>query len=223
MPLIPYPDVPPLPGVPKLNASSAGYVAAALTVVGELLPANLFGPQWAILDQKTGQRLLQPDSFVAIEYREEHKIPNYPIEQGSFQSYNKVALPYDIKLTVSCGGNGAMTIPQFLTAIDSMLQNLTIVSITAPPDSFPLTSLVHVDYRRESRQGVTLILAQLWFQELRIPPDLAGPPAAAASGAEAISNGQVSPVTPAPAVQSNIIGQKSGIDFGPSSSFNSWD
>ena len=35
MPLIPYPDIPPLPGVPAINRNSAGYVAAALTVVAE--------------------------------------------------------------------------------------------------------------------------------------------------------------------------------------------
>ena len=84
MPLIPYPDVPNLPGVPALSRSNnAQYAAAALTVIGELLPNNLFGTKWAITDSD-GNTALVPDSFVAFEYKNERKIPNYPIEEGSF-------------------------------------------------------------------------------------------------------------------------------------------
>ena len=42
----------------------------------------------------TGTYALEPDSFVKFEYKKDNKIPNYPIEQGSFQTYNKVSLPY---------------------------------------------------------------------------------------------------------------------------------
>jgi hypothetical protein len=194
MPLIPYPDVPPLPGVPAINRNSAGYVAAALTVLGEFLPNSLFGTKWAIIDQN-GSISLTPDSFVSFEYKNERRIPNYPIEDGSFQSYNKVALPFDCRLVVSCSGNGQMSKGEFLETIQNMLDSLDLFTISTPNYDYKNCNLVHVDYRRESRQGATLILAQLWFQEVRIAQQ-PSPPTAQPSGAATSSFGQLSPVSP---------------------------
>ena len=192
MPLIPYPNIPPLPGVPGLHRSTAGFAGAALTIVGELLPLNLFGPRWGIVTP-AGSVALTPDSFIEFEYRSERKIPTYPVEQGGFASYNKVALPFDINVIVTCSGNGAMTKPAFLAAIQTLLAQLTLVSVVTPDATFPNCNLVHVDYRREARQGATLIIAQLKFQEIRVVLP-AAPPTSAPSGATALSNGQTSVV-----------------------------
>lgn len=194
MPLIPYPNVPNLPGVPGLNRNTAGYVAAALTIVGELLPLNLFGQKWGILN-KSGAAALVPDSFVDFEYREEHKIPIYPIEQGGFQSYNKISLPFDIRVTVTCSGNGRMQKSQFLAAIDELLFGLDLVSVVTPEATYMNCNLVHVDYRRESSRGATLIIAQLWFQEVRVV-QAATLPTTQPSGAAPQPLGQLSPTTP---------------------------
>jgi len=194
MALIPYPNVPPLPGVPAL-ARNGKYVGAALTVLSEFLPEDLFGTKWGIIS-KTGTAVLKPDSFVDFDYKEERKIPNYPIESGSFQSYNKVALPFDCRLTVTCSGNKSMKKPAFLAAIEKLMASLELVTIVTPDGNYPNCNLVHVDYRREARQGATLIIAQLWFQEVRIA-QAAALPTSAPSAAANTSNGQVSP-TPSP-------------------------
>jgi len=195
MPNIPYPNVPPLPGVPALaRSNNAQFVAAALTIVGEILPLGLFGTKWGIVD-KNGSTVIVPDSFVDFEYREERKIPNYPIEQGSFQSYNKVSLPFDCRVTVSCSGNGKMSKQAFLTAVQALLNSLDLVSVVTPNITYDNCNLVHVDYRREARQGATLLLAQLWFQEVRIAQK-AALPTSAPSGAKSSSFGQLSPTTP---------------------------
>ena len=57
------------------------------------------------------------------------------------------------------------------------------------------TSLIHVDYRRESTRGATLILAQLWFQELRISTQPITP-TITPSGTQKTPLGQLSPVNP---------------------------
>lgn len=194
MALIPYPNVPPLPGVPAL-ARNGKFVAAALNVVGQFLPEDLFGTKWGIIN-KTGTAVLTPDSFVEFDYKEERKIPNYPIESGSFQSYNKVALPFDCRMTVTCSGNKSMKKPAFLAAIEKLMASLELVTVVTPDGNYPNCNLIHVDYRREARQGATLIIAQLWFQEVRIA-QAAALPTSAPSGAANVSNGQVA-TTPSP-------------------------
>ena len=201
MALIPYPNVPPLPGVPAL-ARSGKYVGAALTVLAEFLPEDLFGTKWGIIG-KTGTAVLTPDSFVEFDYKEERKIPNYPIESGSFQSYNKVALPFDCRMTVTCSGNKSMKKPAFLAAIEKLMASLELVTIVTPDGNYPNCNLIHVDYRREARQGATLIIAQLWFQEVRIA-QAAALPTSTPAGATNVSNGQVSP-TPSPTNLSSSI------------------
>jgi hypothetical protein len=194
MSLIPYPNVPALPGVPALNRSSSSFVGAALNVVAQVLPNNLFGTKWGILDG-FGATLLKPDSFVSFEYREERKIPNYPIEDGSFRSYNKVALPYDIKLTVTCSGNGSMTKINFINTIQKLLDELTIINVSTPEKNFEKTNLIHVDYRKEARNGATLIIAQLWFQEIKVA-QMPSVSTTQPSGTPKTPLGQLSPVTP---------------------------
>jgi hypothetical protein len=195
MPLIPYPDVPQLPGVPTINRSSSTPISAGLTVLGELLPNNLFGVQWSIEDQSNSITLI-PDSFFNFEYKNDRKVPNYPVEDGSFQSYNKVAIPFDCRVVVTCSGNGAMSKGEFLSALQSMLDGLNLFTIYTPNYYYSNLNLIHVDYRREARQGATLILAQLWFQEIRIAQQPSNP-TVQPSGANTENNGQVT-VLPAP-------------------------
>lgn len=199
MPNIPYPNVPQLPGVPALaRSNNAQFVSAALNVVSQFLPLGSFGINWSITN-KTGAKVINPDSFIDFEYREERKIPNYPIEQGSFQSYNKVAVPFDIRLTVSCSGNtfganGRASKTEFLSSIQTLLNSLDLVDVTTPNKVYENCNLVHVDYRREAKQGATLIVAQLWFQEVRIAQKPVVP-TAKPSGAKSTSFGQLSPTT----------------------------
>lgn len=190
MSLINYPDVPNLPGVPAINRSSAGYVAAGLTILGEILPLSTFGLNWGItfLD---GTSALTPDSFVSYEYKEEYRIPNYPTELGGFLNYNKVALPFDIKITVTCSGNGKMTTAQFLDRLYYLLETTTFVSIVTPDKTFLVTNLVHMDYRKEATNGATMIIANLWFQEIRLTEEIL-PPAAQPQGEFAKAMGQLS-------------------------------
>ena len=184
MPLIPYPDIPPLPGVPAINRNSAGYVAAALTVVAELLPNNLFGTKWGITDE-----------------------------------FGNTAL--DCRLVVSCSGNGSMSKQGFLAAIQNYVESLTLLTIVTPDANYPNCNLIHVDYRRESRQGVTLLLAQLWFQQIIVAQQPAAS-TAQPSGASTKNNGQISPVTPSASQQTTLQTNKADINFGVINP-NSWD
>lgn len=195
MSLIPYPNVPALPGVPALaRSNNSQFVGAALNIVGQLLPAGLFGPKWAILSAN-GIPVIAPDSFVSFEYREDRKIPTYPMEKGGFQSYNKVAMPFDIRMTLTCSGNGKMKKAEFLAKLDEGMDSIKLVSISTPEKVYENCNLIHYDYRKESIHGATLIIAQLYFQQIRIA-QISTPPTTAPSGASKTPLGQLSPVAP---------------------------
>lgn len=200
MPLIPYPDVPNVPGVPNVPRQ-----------IGAVLPDNVDQlssdstsynptPQWAITDS-TGNTALSPDSVIEFEYRGEMKICSHPVEQGSFSSYNKIACPFDVRMVLSCNGNGPMSRDQFLSAIETMRESTDLVSIVTPDDVYDNCNLVHVDYRRDARQGVSLIMVQLWFQEVRQGSSTTTS-TAQPDGADPSQQGQVSPINPTTQQQS---------------------
>lgn len=199
--LIPYPDVPSAPGVPPLPVPPAGYNYPAPAANESTLETDSSAsvdriPQWQITDAN-GAELLTPDSVIEFEYRGEMKVSQYPMEQGSFASYNKIEMPFDARMTVACNGNGSMTRDAFLGTIEALRKSLILISIVTPDATYQNCNLVHFDYRRESRQGISLILAQLWFQEIRIVS--AGTTTTAQpDGADPKANGQLSPVDPTP-------------------------
>jgi hypothetical protein len=211
VPFIPYPSIPNIPGIglPQLPQPPNGVIAlvnAGSGILGALDGADSVSldntPTWGITDTN-GNPLLQPDSFIDLEFRADMKIPTYPIEGGSFQSYNKVLMPYDARLTVACNGNGPQLRSDFLPAVEKLRLSLTLIN------------LVHYDYRREARQGVTLLLVQLWFQKVIVSVQGATQ-TAQPDGQDPQNNGQVSPVAPTPTQSASYLRS-----YNPEDSFSS--
>ena len=63
------------------------------------LPPSPLAPQWGIyLD---GEPVVDADSVVTFDYRQEWTVSDYPLEQGAFQSYDKVQTPFDVAVTIT--------------------------------------------------------------------------------------------------------------------------
>ena len=209
MPLIPYPNIPALPGVPALaRSNNAQFVGAALNIAGQLLPNNLFGQKYSIVDD-AGKTVLVPNSFVSFEYKKEAKVPFYPIEQGGFQGYNKVQLPAEIRVTCAVTGsmtgllqsfdifklNGATPMGKtaFINQVNELITSVSVLTINTPNKNFPDYTLTHFDYRQESKMGAVMLIAQLYFQQI-ISVASTTVTTTAPSGASPQSNGQVSAI-----------------------------
>ena len=154
--------------------------------------------EWQIVDD-TGSPLVIPDGVISFEVRGEAKIPNYPVEGGSFEGYNKIMQPHDVRMSLVCTGQntstGGMTRAAFEAALQALKKSLSLCTIVTPDAAYARMNMVHFDYRREARAGAGLILAQCWFQEVR-PSAVAPAPTAAPDGKKPVAVGQVSPTTP---------------------------
>lgn len=216
-----FPDVPAAPGVPPVLRSIATTIdKVALLTADAVVIARLFaGPQWGIF--KAGVPVLIGDSVVGVDYRREWRVANYPVEKGGFASYNKVAEPFDVRVTFACSGSqslistflsggalGALitgTDPAagnrgaFMRALEQYGAALDLLTVVTPEFSFPSCNITHIDYRREARRGTTLILIDVWLAEIRVTGTAAFSNTATASGAAPVDNGAVQPTAP-PAV-----------------------
>lgn len=201
MSLIDFPNIPPLPGVPDLRRSAFG-IAAQTGIMGKLQGLDYFGlldgllaPTWQVVDAN-GAQVIKPDSVVAFEYRGEARLANFPIEQGAFSTYNKVQMPYDIRMRMTCGGNGSMSREQFLAMLKFLQDSVELYTIVTPDETYINVNLASFDYRREARNGATLITADAMFQEIRVTASGVYVNAAQPAGADPVSVGSVKTTDP---------------------------
>ncbi|PVX61232.1 phage baseplate protein [Paraburkholderia unamae] len=184
-------------GVPALW----GQVANVVNTVG-LLAAdavnvlNMFaGPQWGIFNQD-GTIAIQPDSMVSLDFRRDWKIPNYPVEQGSFESYNKVALPSITRIRITKGGT-VTDRQSFLLQISAIAASLDLYNIVMPEGALiQNVNIVSDGINRTSTNGVGLLSIDLMLEEVRVTATASFSNTAAPSGADPVSTGSVQPQTP---------------------------
>lgn len=190
------PNVPRVPGVPALSgyAAGAGSLAVADALVGVAALGGVLQPQWGIY--LNGAPVVQPAnavtqalggaialgasiaglfglpvfvtaSFVEMEYKNDNPVSDYPVEDGGFQSYDKVQLPFDLRVRLACAGT-TVQLQQFQDLILAMALDLNLYDVVTPDQVFSSVNCLHVDYRRTANNGVSMIVADLFFQEIRV-------------------------------------------------------
>lgn len=193
MPLIPYPNVPKVPGVPDV-LRAVGAVSGAVVVAQQfgLLNASSY---WGMLNVN-GNEAIRPDSVVAFDYHGESKVASYPLEDGGFSAYNKIRTPVDIRLVMTCGGQQHITRDAFLSKLESMKDSLELVSIVTPDRVYQNLNVIAVNTSRVSGNGVSLVTAEVGLMEIQTSAVSGYASTAKPSGASPVSNGSVNPAAP---------------------------
>jgi len=222
-----YAAVPDAPGVPPMTRVFQVLDKIVILAADAAQLIQAFGPpQWGIFSQ-SGFPLALGDSVIAVDYRREFRISDYPVEQGGFASYDKVAEPADVRVTIAVSGKGTLlsnlltggalgsiitgvdtakiTRQQYLQNLEQAAASLDLVQVLTPEASYWGLNIVHHDYRREAKNGATLITVDVWLREVRVTATSAFTSTKSASSADPQSNGVVQSASPS-AAQSSAIG-----------------
>jgi hypothetical protein len=194
------PNVPQVAGVPPLNSYLAAGDVVLLTA-DEAVIASLVTPQWGIY--LNGEPVVEADSVVSFEYKQEYTVSDYPLEQGAFESYDKVQLPFDVKIRYAQGGSESDR-QTFLQSIASIIGTLNFYSVVTPEVVYPSVSVTHYDYRRTAVNGVGLIMADVWCTQIRVSATTTFSNTQQPSGASPQGNGYTAAQTPSSMVQSEF-------------------
>jgi hypothetical protein len=105
---LPFPNVPNLPGVPPVPRSPALTPTEIATLGTDAISSVLWQsaqapPQWGIFDT-AGNQLVDPDSIIDFSNRNEWDVATFPVQQGTFASYNKVKAPSEYMVRMTKGG-----------------------------------------------------------------------------------------------------------------------
>lgn len=189
MPLIEFPNIPDVPGVPAILRS-----VTVPTSIGQLQNIVLSALQqaifrWGVFD-KGGVRALDPDSFMGIDYRKDTPIANHPQEQGGFQAYNKVQTPFDCRVRLVFGGD-KQSRAAALERVETMQAGVELFDVVTPEKTYLNVNLVNMDMRRRTEGGASMLTLDLWFSEVRITAASQYSNPKTPSAYDPTSNGQV--------------------------------
>lgn len=145
-------------------------------------PANVFGllkadvslllralgtqqPQWGIF--LNNKPVITPDSVRTFDYKKEYRLADYPMEQGAFQTYNKVTTPYDVRISMTKGGSD-LERQVFLGTAGIIAASLDLYDVVTPEVTYVNANIARFDYRRTSTNGVKLVTVDFYLTEIRV-------------------------------------------------------
>lgn len=165
---------------------------------------------WGIF--QNGAPVVVAESVVAVDYRREFAISDYPVEQGAFESYDKVQLPRDVHMRFTAGTQAARN--ELLSSIDAIIATTQLVDFVTPDEVYTSLTLSHEDYSRTAQRGLGLLQVEVWGLEVVQTGTAAtssSPNTALPSGAAQDNGGTVTPTSPSATVKSVL----STGDYGP--------
>jgi hypothetical protein len=152
--------------------------------------------EWGIF--LNGVKALAPDSIVAVDYQREWSLMDYQVEKGAFETYNKVARPFDVRLRVTKGGSEADR-TAFLAQAEAISASLDLYDVVTPERTFLSVSISKVGFGRTARDGRTLLKMEFDLRQVRVTAVAAFTQVANPASASPVNTGTVQPVaTPTP-------------------------
>lgn len=157
-------NVPNLPGVPPLVNRLASALPQLLTA--DVVNAGaLFQSRWGLFSTG-GAPVITFDTFVSIDFRKGWVLADFPLEQGAFQSYDKVQTPFDVRIKFASGGT-LQNRESLLQSVDAIAGDLNLYTVVTPEAVYNNVNVQHYDYRRTATNGNGLITIELWLLEVR--------------------------------------------------------
>ena len=209
-----FPNVPDAPGVPSLPRDPSAPPQEAPPLLQADSVAT-FGqpvvPQWGIF--RNGSPVILSDNTIQFDYRQEWSLLDYPVEEGGFETYNKVASPFDCRFRVSAGGN-LENRQRFLSSIESIAGTTDLYDAYTPERIYTSVNVTHYDMRRTNVDGATLIKVDIWMLQVRVTAEIGFSNTKQPAGADPASNGIVQPTLPSPN-QNSLIANGIFRQFGP--------
>lgn len=149
-------------------ADPAEFMTADDPSVSSQTPVALYGIYLKAKDG-TSQLVLQPDSFIGYSYINESRLSQYPQEAGAFQQYNKVDTPFDVRVTMTKGGN-VSDVASFLAIAESLPKatDLNLYDVITPERTYSSVNIARISHDHKPGHGANMVTIELYLTEIRV-------------------------------------------------------
>lgn len=121
--------------------------------------------QWTILDESQ-EKAFGFDTFQSLNYKQENKVTQNPVEQGSFVDYNVVETPAEIACVISKHGF-APDLSAFVDALEQYVKSTDLLTVETPEKEYANMKMTKFSYNRSAENGTDVIYAECAFTEIR--------------------------------------------------------
>lgn len=158
-------------GVPNLLRGAARATVATLlsNTLGKLYDFFVVPPKWGIYLPGTSTKAIEVSSVLSMDIAGAADVSDYPIEQGSFVSYNKVVLPDVFQFRIAQDGLEANR-TYLLDWLQRAKDGLDVFDVVCPEFVYPNATLIRYTVRRTAGSGAAMITADCVFQQIREKP-----------------------------------------------------
>ena len=118
---------------------------------------------WIVRGQKAAVDFNSMQEFSA---EKSSRLPDEPIEKGSFSTYNRVIEPRSISCRLSVEGKAA-DLQNAIDRLTELAENDEKITLTTPEQSYKNMMLESFDYRRDASNGRGVLYVDLRFKEIR--------------------------------------------------------
>ena len=158
-------------------------------LIGEIAPP---GSQWGVFSG--GAPVIAADTVTSLDYKQEWAISDFPVERGAFESYDKVALPYDARVRFAAGGSAANR-EALLGSIAAVAGTTQVFDVVTPEAVYVSATISHYSYQRTASRGLGLMQVDVWLLQIIQAGDSALN-TAQPDGAGPVNGGSVQPTDP---------------------------
>lgn len=190
-----FPIVPIAPGVPQvLRNLTNSFIPPSPLFQSDFAPdfAN-DRPVWGIY--KGGDIAVEADSVQTFGYRNDWDISDYPLEEGAFETYNKVPSPFDVRIRLASGSR-EQDRETFLNQLTAVAGKIDLYDVVTPERTYTSVNVAHIDLHRSNSNGVGMIMADVWLVEVRVKAKASFSKVESPTSSDAQNNGTVQTTEP---------------------------
>ena len=131
----------------------------------KFLNGSVYG-SWKLYKSGTTKEIASFDSFLGYDYSDDMEVPSYPVEEGSFTNYNKIADPAVVKITAIKTGF-PVELRNTLEAIEKAKESLDLYDIVLPFKTYIGYNLKSLNHAIREGDSVNMLVCELTFIEIK--------------------------------------------------------
>lgn len=158
-------------GIPKLLKKSPKAIGMSLIGAAVSKLTNfLFGEQkWGVYKAGTSTAALDIRSVLELDITCQAQISDYPIETGSFTSYNKVRMPNDYIVRITNDGSKDDR-AKLIKWLGDNTSETSVFDIICPEGRLSSVTLASFHIVRNRDGGVSMLTVDCYFRQVRFLP-----------------------------------------------------
>lgn len=131
--------------------------------------AGGFLGHWTVLDHDTQLSVVSFDSFYQFGYNKQTAISQYPIENGSFATYNKQNSPFSLTVTLIKNGlNLPFQKRDFVSKLQEYCDKPLLVDVVTTSGTYLSCTLGGLQFHNAPEENSDMIMADLTISEVRL-------------------------------------------------------